>query len=205
MVTGQEARCGHMQPQQVPRQPWPAALRRSNVGPTSTWARKHQSSAMAVLLMVTKHDGGHERNGRWDKVAGMWKEEMLIIWCRPSSLCWLCFKQLKWYFSLVILITRVSPEIYAAWFEGSSAYLYSIICSTLTATHATSLVSVTVFYHWKQHWTKYGHPGLCYHGYLGHSSVWWVTLRLLQRMDRNEVYLEKEKNVYRKVLCDKIK
>lgn len=50
---------------------------------------------------------------------------------------------------------------------------------TLAARHAASLVSVTVFSHWEQHWTKYGHPGLCCHGYLGHSSAWWITSRLL--------------------------
>lgn len=80
----------------------------------------------------------------------------------------------------------MSPEIWASWSEGRSCYLSSIICSTLAARHATSLVSVTVFYHWKQHWTKYGHPSLCCHGYLGHSAAWWVTSRLLHRMDRKE-------------------
>lgn len=100
----------------------------------------------------------------------------------------------------------MSIEVRAPWFEGKSSCIYRIICPTLTARRATSLVSVTVSYHWKQHWTKYGHPALCCHGYLGHSSVWWVTLKLLQRMDRKQGHLQEDKKICRKkVLNDKIK
>ena len=73
----------------------------------------------------------------------------------------------------------------------------------LVVRHATSLFSVTW---WKQCWTKSEHPGLCCHGNVGHSSVWWVISRVLWITDRERMFVKKKKNRTKWVLiCDEWK